>query len=168
VPTFWTIAKGERPRGHVEQTWFAGVHCSIGGGYADSGLSDRALIWVIARLRALTMLEFDASALKAVTKPNLDGEVPDSARGWPVSRVFPHFRIVLSSDAIHHGIFFNTREPQEQHIEERVHWSVVMKRGRPCTYLGVPNTPYDPRNLPRAIPHNRVAAITPEERMLSP
>jgi hypothetical protein len=75
VPTFWTIPKGQQPRGHVEQTWFAGVHCSVGGGYADAGLSDRALIWMIARVQALTGLEFDSIAVKASTKPNIDGEV---------------------------------------------------------------------------------------------
>jgi uncharacterized protein (DUF2235 family) len=45
VPTFWTIAKGQQPKGHVEQTWFAGAHCNVGGGYPDSGLSDQALVW---------------------------------------------------------------------------------------------------------------------------
>jgi uncharacterized protein (DUF2235 family) len=42
VPTFWTILKGEEPKGHVEQTWFAGAHSNVGGGYSDSGLSDEA------------------------------------------------------------------------------------------------------------------------------
>ncbi|MGA9005527.1 MAG: DUF2235 domain-containing protein [Xanthobacteraceae bacterium] len=49
VPTFWTIPKGQHPKGHVEQTWFAGAHCNVGGGYADSGLSDEALVWMVAR-----------------------------------------------------------------------------------------------------------------------
>ena len=26
VPTFWTIPIGQKPKGHVEQTWFAGAH----------------------------------------------------------------------------------------------------------------------------------------------
>ena len=43
VPTFWTAPKAKPPTTHVEQTWFAGVHCNIGGGYADAGLSDQAL-----------------------------------------------------------------------------------------------------------------------------
>jgi uncharacterized protein (DUF2235 family) len=168
VPTFWTIAKGHKPRGHVEQTWFAGVHCSVGGGYADAGLSDRALIWMVARMLALTALEFDQAAFKAAVKPNIDGEVRDSSVGWPVSRIFPHARIILASDAIHHGIFFNTRVPQEEHINERVHWSVLEKHGRLCNYFGVPDTPYLPLNLPQAIPRERVAEVTPEERTLSP
>jgi uncharacterized protein (DUF2235 family) len=168
VPTFWTIAKGQKPRGHVEQTWFAGVHCSVGGGYADAGLSDRALIWMVARLMALTPLEFDQAAVKAAVKANIDGEVRDSSVGWPVSRFFPHARIVLASDAIHHGIFFNTRRRQQEHINERVHWSVIKKHARACNYFGVPGTPYLPHNLPQAIPRERVAEITPEERMLAP
>ena len=167
VPTFWTIAKGQKPRGYVEQTWFAGVHCSVGGGYADAGLSDRALIWMIARMTVLTGLEFDQAAAKAIVKPKIDGEVRDSSIGWPVSRLFPHTRVVLAPDAIHHGIFFNTRRPQEEHINERMHWSVLEKHGRPCNYFGVPDTPYLPHNLPQAIPRDRVAEVAPEERMLT-
>ena len=57
VPTFWTIAKGRKPNGHVEQTWFAGAHSNVGGGLPDSGLSDQALVWMIARVAALTGLD---------------------------------------------------------------------------------------------------------------
>jgi uncharacterized protein (DUF2235 family) len=168
VPTFWTIPKGQQPRGHVEQTWFAGVHCNVGGGYTDVGLSDQALIWMIARVQALTGLEFDTAAVKASTKPNIDGEVANSSQGWPISQLLPYKRIILSPDAIHHGIFFNTRNPAEARINERVHWSVLAKRGRPCTYCGKPNTPYDPPNLPSSIPEEKVAVITLEERAMLP
>jgi hypothetical protein len=168
VPTFWTIPKGQQPRGHVEQTWFAGVHNSVGGGYADAGLSDQALIWMIARVRALTGLEFDAAAVKVSTKPNIDGEVVNSSQGWPISQLLPYKRIILSPDAIHHGILFNTRNPAEERINERIHWSVLAKRGRRCTYYGRPNTPYTPPNLPPNIPEHKVATITPEERAMLP
>jgi hypothetical protein len=168
VPTFWTIPKGQRPRGHVEQTWFAGVHSSVGGGYADAGLSDQALIWMIARDQALTGLEFDTAAVKDSTKPNIDGEVVNSSQGWPISQLFPYRRVILSPDAIHHGIFLNTRNLAEERINERVHWSVLAKRGRPCTYYGKPDTPYAPPNLPSNIPEQNVATITPEERAMLP
>jgi uncharacterized protein (DUF2235 family) len=168
VPTFWTIPKGQQPRGHVEQTWFAGVHCSVGGGYADAGLSDQALIWMIARVQALTGLEFDSTAVKATTNPNIDGEVVNSSKGWPISQLLPYKRVILSPDAIHHGIFLNTMNPAEERINERVHWSVLAKRGRPCTYYGKPNTPYAPPNLPSNIPGQKVATITPEERAMLP
>jgi len=48
-----------------------------------------------------------------------------------------------------------------------VHWSVIKKHARACNYFGVPGTPYLPHNLPQAIPRERVAETTPEERMLA-
>lgn len=35
----------------VEQVWFAGVHCDVGGGYADGSLADVALLWMVDRAR---------------------------------------------------------------------------------------------------------------------
>jgi uncharacterized protein (DUF2235 family) len=166
VPTFWTAPKTRPPQTHVEQTWFAGVHCNIGGGYQDAGLSDQALIWMIARMQDLTDLEFDIARVKAVTKPNLNGEVVDSSKGWFIDEKFPHFRVVLSPDAIEHGLFMNTANPDEEHVNERVHWSVVKKLGQKCTLFGVPNTPYRPPNLPTAIRPDQIADMTPEEQAL--
>jgi Uncharacterized alpha/beta hydrolase domain (DUF2235) len=167
VPTFWTAPKGVA-RKNVEQTWFAGVHCNVGGGYPDAGLSDQALIWMIARIQALTKLEFDVARVKEVTKPNLDGEVVDSSKGWIVDQIFPHGRVILSPDAIDHGAFMNTENSDETHINERVHRSVMQKLGRPCTVFGVPNTKYAPSNLPQGIRPDQIADITPEEEALLP
>jgi len=54
VPTLWTDASGAAPRvnvagSNVEQVWFAGAHSNVGGGYADTGLSDIALKWMTDR-----------------------------------------------------------------------------------------------------------------------
>jgi Uncharacterized alpha/beta hydrolase domain (DUF2235) len=96
------------------------------------------------------------------------GFVVDDYEGWSVSQLLPYNRVILSPDAIHHGIFFNTRNPAEERINERVHWSVLAKRGRPCTYFGRPNTPYALPNLPSSIPQDKVATITSEERAMLP
>ena len=42
-PTLWK----ERPNSDIKQVWFSGVHCDIGGGYKEHGLSDIALQWVL-------------------------------------------------------------------------------------------------------------------------
>ena len=34
---------------HVEQRWFAGAHCNVGGGYADQRLADLALAWIAGK-----------------------------------------------------------------------------------------------------------------------
>ncbi len=169
VPTFWTCPKDKPPRARVEQTWFAGVHSNVGGGYADAGLSDEALLWMIARIEALTGLEFDPAAVSAATAAaNIDGEVVDSTQGWIVDHAFPHFRVVLAPDAIEHRAFANTPNPKWENVNERVHWTVVRKRGRPCLFYGRPDTPYAPANLPDSILPEKIAAITPEERALRP
>src|SRR6516162_8105596 len=160
VPTFWTIEKGKQPRGHVEQTWFAGAHCNVGGGYPDSGLSDSALIWIVARAQALTGLEFDLPFVKSNTRPNLEGVVVDSTKSWFLDEHWPHYRAVLSPVAIHHGYVFNSAAPDEENINERIHWSVLAKRTSRTT------PPYNPPNLPKEIPSEKVAAITGEERHL--
>ena len=141
VPTFWTIAQGQQPRGHVEQTWFAGAHCNVGGGYPDSGLADLALIWMVARVRALTGLAFDLTSLKTNTKPNIGGSVVNSAKGWFLDEHWPHYRAILSPTAIHHGYLFNTPAPDKVHINERVHWSALAKR------ISCTTSPYNPPNL---------------------
>ena len=53
-----------------------------------------------------------------------------------------------------------------EHINERIHWSVLKKLGQPCTMLGRPNTPYKPSNVPVNIPPDKVAAITREEQAI--
>jgi len=160
VPTFWTIEKGRQPKGHVEQTWFAGAHCNVGGGYPQSGLSDEALIWMIARVQALTKLEFDIAAVRANTNANLAEAVVDSTKGWVIDHAFPHYRTVLSPVAIQHGYLVNSDDPTEEHINEGVHWSVIAKRTNAAAIR------YSPPNLPINIRPEQIAEITEEERML--
>jgi uncharacterized protein (DUF2235 family) len=51
-PAWWTKSENTLPDGFVqtlEQRWFSGVHSNVGGGYADSGLSDIALAWLFKK-----------------------------------------------------------------------------------------------------------------------
>ncbi len=67
APTLWEIPAGapegtstENPR--VKQVWFEGAHSDIGGGYAESGLSDTALLWMAREARAAGLI-FDGALL---------------------------------------------------------------------------------------------------------
>ncbi|WP_460727498.1 DUF2235 domain-containing protein [Nocardia heshunensis] len=56
APCLWEIPADQkelfnRPD-RVKQVWFEGVHSDIGGGYADCGLSDITLRWMIAEAEA--------------------------------------------------------------------------------------------------------------------
>jgi hypothetical protein len=50
APTLWSQqpdASGQR----LEQVWFAGDHCDVGGGHEDAGLADISLLWMMERAR---------------------------------------------------------------------------------------------------------------------
>jgi uncharacterized protein (DUF2235 family) len=85
-PTLWelsdTVKNNPNHKQIMEQRWFAGVHCNVGGGYVDCGLSDAALKWLIDKATAVG-LNFNLDALtklepKHELKPNAAGEQRNS------------------------------------------------------------------------------------------
>jgi uncharacterized protein (DUF2235 family) len=52
-PTLWTPPSPPVPNQVLEQVWFAGVHCDVGGGYPETGLSDIAYSWMLTKALAL-------------------------------------------------------------------------------------------------------------------
>jgi uncharacterized protein (DUF2235 family) len=49
-PTLW-IRRDDAVDQTLEQVWFAGVHCDIGGGYRDPALSEIPLLWMADKAR---------------------------------------------------------------------------------------------------------------------
>jgi uncharacterized protein (DUF2235 family) len=52
--------------GQLEQAWFAGVHCNVGGGYSPDGLANEALHWIVEKAERLG-LAVDSSFLDHYT-----------------------------------------------------------------------------------------------------
>jgi len=48
-PTLWNAPSPPVPGQTLEQVWFAGVHCDVGGGYPETGLSDITLSWMLGK-----------------------------------------------------------------------------------------------------------------------
>lgn len=72
----------------LEQRWFPGVHCNIGGGYADRGLSDLALDWMVKKAEGVGLC-FDPTLLQSLQSNNL-GELRNSytALYWLFHRIW--------------------------------------------------------------------------------
>lgn len=71
-PTFWEALEGaptEDPR--VKQVWFEGAHSDVGGGYAETGLSDTALLWMAREARAAGLV-FDVDLLATYVNSGSD------------------------------------------------------------------------------------------------
>lgn len=86
-PTYWTARAG------ITQVIFPGAHSDVGGGYAETQLSDGALNWMLAQLAAIGL---DIPA-RPVTNPDpVNGIGHDDSVTWPSRispkrpRVFPH------------------------------------------------------------------------------
>ena len=61
-PTYWT------PRHNITQVIFPGCHSDVGGGYPETGLSDRALQWMLAKLHGQG-LRYDLANIRLL-QPN--------------------------------------------------------------------------------------------------
>jgi uncharacterized protein (DUF2235 family) len=70
LPTLWTSADGS-PRANdaqLTQVWFPGVHCDVGGSYAESELSNITLRWMVDNAKACGLV-FDEDAVAACLGP---------------------------------------------------------------------------------------------------
>jgi uncharacterized protein (DUF2235 family) len=84
-------AKPSGPK-DLKQVWFPGVHCDVGGGYAESesGLAKLALEWMIAEARHAGLLLDETRVSEVLGKspgskyvpPNADGCMHESLAGW--------------------------------------------------------------------------------------
>jgi len=73
-PNVWVRPAGWS--GALEQAWFAGVHCNVGGGYDPDGLANEALHWLVEKAEALG-LECDDSFLRPY-RPCFNSKLQDS------------------------------------------------------------------------------------------
>ena len=97
LPTLWSNNDGT-PRANddkVQQVWFPGVHCDVGGSYAENQLSNITLRWMIDSARANGLI-FDEAAVDACLTPkpfDPDGKAHDEWKpipwGLPRSRTVP-------------------------------------------------------------------------------
>ncbi len=75
APTLWSDAAADPgsssdPERSVKQMWFPGVHCDVGGGYPEKGLSDGALKWMMD----------EAAAVGLRLRPDMYAQVTPDAR----------------------------------------------------------------------------------------
>lgn len=141
-PTFWTRPRGEAlPQGQtIEQVWFPGCHANVGGGYKDSALSDLSLLWMAERAMALTGVDFDQQALRAVTRPDPLGEAvaPTADTVFRISAVLPFVRLlnqnVRGVSPLRRGLLGMWRtslvEDNEAIVNEAIHASAFERYGK--------------------------------------
>ncbi len=99
-PSLWREPAGED---RITQVWFAGVHSDVGGSYAEAGLSDIALTWMLEKARAKGLRL--KPGWKDSLRPDAFGQIHESRRGfwraWRcVRRVIPEGALIHRSVTI--------------------------------------------------------------------
>jgi uncharacterized protein (DUF2235 family) len=131
-----------------EQVWFPGVHSNVGGGYADSGLSDSALLWMINKAAA-TELEFDKNYIETI-KADSCGELRKSTAGI-YSITSQKIRQINNGIAIRTDPDSGKKVTVKVLRNESIHYSCFERRHKQDKYkpkniteaLSL-NTPFDP------------------------
>jgi uncharacterized protein (DUF2235 family) len=148
--TAWVNKPGE-DRQNVEQVWFAGAHSNVGGGYKQAGLSDHALIWMIARTQKLTGLEFDADYIKEHFWPCAACSLFRSYRGWVLDRIRPSVRPISTGIRVAKELMTSDASA-DRIINAKVHWSVRDRVGKLGLVDETKYRRYSPKNLPKDYP----------------
>ncbi len=93
-PTLWD-PKLEKGYQTMKQVWFCGVHTDVGGGYAEPGLSDIALDWMLRMATAHDLQIYERNEVKI--EGNVDDKMHDpfdgtftrffrrKTRSWPTA-----------------------------------------------------------------------------------
>jgi uncharacterized protein (DUF2235 family) len=89
--TLWTGALA--PGQVMEQVCFAGVHCDVGGGYPETGLSDITLGWMMRKAQALEV-DFDAAVYQQYSSVDAKHSLDQKHESWSVLWAFPKPRVI--------------------------------------------------------------------------
>ncbi|MDE2692180.1 MAG: DUF2235 domain-containing protein [Acidobacteriota bacterium] len=98
-PTLWTgpAADGQT----VQQLWFPGVHANVGGGVPETGLSDRALLWIWLQAQNAGLF-----LCRPAIAPDEFGFLRDSMK-WPYRLFGRHRRPIGGINVTGEGIHFS-------------------------------------------------------------
>lgn len=119
APTLWDPK--EKPAQVMEQRWFVGAHCDIGGGYESRALSDLTLRWMMEKAAGCG-LELDPDGLPAVAPQNALGAIADSFGAF-LGGVFRFF-----------ATRFYRPVRERPHGQELVDETVGLRLGQDITY----------------------------------
>jgi uncharacterized protein (DUF2235 family) len=105
MPTLWTNDDGT-PRANddqVQQVWFPGVHCDVGGSYEESQLSDIAMSWMMKKAieNGLTFNDAPIQKYLKIDAANAIGPLHDEWKvvpwGFPKHREVPANAVISNA-----------------------------------------------------------------------
>ena len=99
--TLWTGAPA--PGQTIEQVYFTGVHCDVGGGYPETGLSDITLAWMMRKAAALGV-DFDPAVFAQYASIDAKHALDLKHESWSVRWGFPAARQIANDACISNSV----------------------------------------------------------------
>jgi uncharacterized protein (DUF2235 family) len=102
-PTLWTPPSPPVPGQVLEQVWFAGVHCDVGGGYPETGLSDITFSWMLGKAENLG-LQVDPNISAQYASLDAKYALDQIHESWNVLWLFPKSRTIANNSALGNSV----------------------------------------------------------------
>lgn len=96
-PTLWTGATA--PGQTMQQVWFSGVHCDVGGGYPETGLSDITFGWMMNKAAALGLV-IDPAVKAQYAVVDAKNSLALKHESWQFYWLFPKSRTVANNSTL--------------------------------------------------------------------
>lgn len=88
APTIWELPEPDTTAlKMLKQTWFPGVHSSIGGGYTDTSISDITLAWMITQLSRHLSFDKDYIVQQRLQNVQFYKSVDSEVRPWAMGLI---------------------------------------------------------------------------------
>lgn len=135
--TLWTLKKGAATV--MQQVYFSGVHCDVGGGYAERGLADITLSWMMGKAVAILARDGGPGILvdpqvwaqyQAIDAKHSLDQIHDS---WNLFWGFPQARLIADNALISNSVAI--RCAQDASYRPR---NLKLTNGTPAGYTSVP------------------------------
>jgi uncharacterized protein (DUF2235 family) len=120
-PSVWDYKP--KPSQRVQQVWFCGVHSDVGGGYAERGLSDLSLEWMLEKARGEGLALDGLAVAGNPMSPDPHGPLHNSKKG--MYRVTPGEDRTIGLDGTHW-----------------LHWSAMQRYREDASYRPKPLVAY--------------------------
>jgi uncharacterized protein (DUF2235 family) len=115
-PTLWQPPSPPVSGRVLEQVWFCGVHCDVGGGYDPAGLSDITLSWIMGKAKNLG-LHIDPNVWAQYASLDAKYALAQLHNSWNIFWWFPNARTIASDSILGNSVAIrcqsdNSYQPQ--------------------------------------------------------
>lgn len=102
-PTLWAEPSPPVVGQALEQVWFSGVHCDVGGGYPETGLSDITFSWMMVNAQALG-LQIDSNVSAKYARLDSKYALDQIHESWNLAWLFPKSRSIANNSTLGNSV----------------------------------------------------------------